>query len=513
MQIQLKTLLTEYADEMHAGNAALFIGAGLSRPGGFVDWKELLFDIAKEINLEIVREQHDLVAVVQYYLNRRGGDRSYLNKVLTDAFDKPGVRTDNHQVIARLPIPTIWTTNFDRLIEGALREAHRSYDLKTRDPEIARSTKGRDVVLYKMHGDIAQTDQIIICQDDYERYARQHPIFQNVLEGDLLTKTFLFLGFSFTDPNLRYMLGHLRSLLEGNKRQHYTIMRKVRYVWDIDEVKAQDDFEYEANKQTHQIDNLDRYSIDTLLVEHYDQVTEILNALEQKYYERNIYVSGGARDDEQFRWQKLNEFNRQLGRRLIKENRRLFSDFRSSVGRALLAGALPELYQKELSIEKYLLSPLPTRMPAERSEAAFGRACREEMITKCGFAIYVGGSGSDYEEVMHDFEFSKGLKTIPIPIGVSGTAARDIWEKIQPTVETCYQRAVPARTFAKLNDDSLDEGQLLDAVFEIIDKMSKREPELAKRSDEETRRTVFAKLRKDYPNLPSETLREIVGHL
>lgn len=497
---------------MHAGNAAMFIGAGLSRPAGFVDWRELLYEIAKEIDLEVEKE-HDLVAVVQYYLNRRGGDRSYLNKVLKEAFDKPGVCTENHKIIARLPINTIWTTNFDRLIETALREAHRSFDVKSRDEEVAHSTKGREVVLYKMHGDIAQADRVIICEDDYERYTRRHPIFQNVLEGDLLTKTFLFVGFSFTDPNLRYMLGHLRSLLESNKRQHYTIMRKVRYEWGIDEARAQEDFEYQANKQELQVRNLDRYSIDAHLVDDYDQITQILHALEGKYNERSVYVCPVVGSLGECGARNVSKLCQQLGRRVIKSNRSVCTDFRSGAGRSLLGGALPELHAKEFSIEKYLLSPLPRKISVVESEAPFGRIHREEIIQKCGFAIFIGGSGSDYDEVMADYEFTKGLRTIPIPIAVSGNAARDIWEKIRPEVDTVYQKAVALSTFERLKDDSLDDDQILDAVFEIIDKVCGRKPELAKRSDEQIRRTIFAELKRNHPTLPMDALRQIVGHL
>jgi len=223
---------------MHEGDAAVFVGAGMSRPAGFVDWKGLLRECAKELNLDIDRE-HDLVAVAQYYLNHRGRDRSSLNQILRNEFDKPVTSTKNHEIIANLPITTIWTTNFDTLIEDALRKNRKSVDVKSRDKDIATHKKGRDTVLYKMHGDIARPDETVICKDDYEQYARNHPIFQNTLEADLLSKTFLFLGFSFSDPNLEYMLGHLRSLLEDSKREHYAVMRKVRLNWHKDKLEAQ----------------------------------------------------------------------------------------------------------------------------------------------------------------------------------------------------------------------------------------------------------------------------------
>lgn len=62
------------------GNAALFVGAGLSRPAGYVDWKELLREIADDLDLEVDRE-YDLIALAQYHCNYRGS-RSKLNEKL-----------------------------------------------------------------------------------------------------------------------------------------------------------------------------------------------------------------------------------------------------------------------------------------------------------------------------------------------------------------------------------------------------------------------------------------------
>ena len=50
---------------MQSASAALLIGAGLSRPAGFVDWKQLMRQCAEAVGLD-VRREYDLVAVAQY---------------------------------------------------------------------------------------------------------------------------------------------------------------------------------------------------------------------------------------------------------------------------------------------------------------------------------------------------------------------------------------------------------------------------------------------------------------
>ena len=74
----IKEFKKNYIKAMQEGYAAIFAGAGLSRASGFVNWKELLRDIAEEISLDVDRET-DLVEVAQFYCNESGG-RSGINE-------------------------------------------------------------------------------------------------------------------------------------------------------------------------------------------------------------------------------------------------------------------------------------------------------------------------------------------------------------------------------------------------------------------------------------------------
>lgn len=92
-----------FATEINNGYAAIFAGAGLSVPAGFVNWKALLKDLAEEINLDINRES-DLTMVAQYYCN--SFNRSRINDKIVNAFTTLKLGSDNHQILARLDIDT-----------------------------------------------------------------------------------------------------------------------------------------------------------------------------------------------------------------------------------------------------------------------------------------------------------------------------------------------------------------------------------------------------------------------
>lgn len=476
MLIGRRQLVKDFVSAMHEGDAAFFIGAGLSRPSGFVDWRGLLRECASELGLDIDRE-HDLVAIAQYYLNRRNRDRARLNKILKTEFDKPAAFTKNHEIIGRLPVSTIWTTNFDKLIEMAIERTGRQVEVKSRDIQLALPVKGKEKILYKMHGDISNPDEIIICKDDYERYTREHEVFQNQLSADLVSKTFLFLGFSFNDPHLDYMLGHLRSLLEDSKRPHYAIMRKARLDLHRERDEAERIFKYEKTKQELKIEDLHRYSIETHLIDNFDEITSILESLERNYYMRNIFVSGSAHEFGEFGEDRMRDLCMQLGERVIDQECRLISGMGLNIGDSVVKGALLRLYETgKLGLEKHLtIRPFPRNLPQGVVEEAFNKKYRTDMISKCGIAIFIAGTSRTAPEsvgVLQEYELAKNLKKTPIPIGATGFAARQIWESMQTDLDAWFGFSGNAELFARLNDPLLGNHELIDVVFEIIQKIS-----------------------------------------
>lgn len=193
MEQHLNRFVDTYSKAVKENNAAIFAGAGLSIPAGFVNWKNLLRDIAAELNLDIDRE-NDLIAIAQYHFNEKGNNRHKLNQLLIDEFTQGTSVTTNHKILAALPIQTYWTTNYDKLIEKAIEEEGKTADTKITQENLSTNISKRDAVVYKMHGDISLPDQAILTKDDYEGYNEKRPLFTTALQGDLVAKTFLFAG-------------------------------------------------------------------------------------------------------------------------------------------------------------------------------------------------------------------------------------------------------------------------------------------------------------------------------
>src|SRR4029077_2971493 len=147
MDPDAEAFISKYLTELREDNVAVFLGAGLSKSAGFVDWIELLSPIAKQLGLDARRES-DLVGVAQYHVNANAANRHELNQLLIDQFSDLVEPTENHKILPRLPIKTYWTTNYDRLIEKALEFGGKRVDAKYTKEQLATTKRGRDAVVY-----------------------------------------------------------------------------------------------------------------------------------------------------------------------------------------------------------------------------------------------------------------------------------------------------------------------------------------------------------------------------
>lgn len=221
---QQKTFINTFVTEIINGDAAIFAGAGLSASLGFVDWKNLLRDLAEDINLDINRES-DLVSVAQYHFNKF--KRGKINNKIVNEFTTLKKGSVNHEILARIGIETFWTTNYDQLIEKTLESEGKTVEVKIRNEDFSRNIKKKNAIVYKMHGDKNSPDDAVLTKDDYETYNDKREFFSTSLRGDLLSKTFLFIGFSFDDPNLEYILSRIKVLLKDNTPTHYCFFKEV----------------------------------------------------------------------------------------------------------------------------------------------------------------------------------------------------------------------------------------------------------------------------------------------
>nr|VFJ55512.1 MAG: SIR2-like domain-containing protein [Candidatus Kentron sp. FW] len=472
--------IKRYAEALSSGDAALFAGAGLSRAAGYVDWRDLLREIAVDLELDIDQET-DLVTLAQYHCNEKRGTRWRLNQAIVDRLSDVATPTRIHRILVRLPISTAWTTNYDRLLERAFEDAGKVVDLKLSQENLVHTRRGRDVVVYKMHGCVSQSHEAVITKDDYEQYGNTRPLFVESLKGDLIGKTFLFLGFSFTDPNIDYILSRVRILLGENVREHFCVMRRPPRPSEADS-RQEAEYEYELRKTELRRTDLLRFGIETVWVDGFSHIEPLLAALSSFVHRKSVFVSGAAFDPAPLGRDRLDALAREIGMRLIREDYNLVSGFGSGLGEQCVIGALRGLYgiPRGEDSERLVVRPFPRVEP--ENQLRQNTRHREDLIARSGVLIVMAGNrerakGSGetepspgvFEEV--DIALREGKPVIPI--GATGHAAREIWEKAMGNPERYLPGIETKGALEILGDSNATNEALLNAVFELLAKSQK----------------------------------------
>lgn len=475
-KIKLEEFYNNYLESLDEGRAALFVGAGMSQPTGFVNWKELMREIAEDLDLDVNKET-DLIAVAQYHVNKYMG-RTRLNKALIGEFTKVANLTDNHRQLALLPVHTVWTTNYDPLLEDAFHDANRRVDVKITSENLAYTIPQKDVTLYKMHGDISLPHEAVLTKEDYETYELNRAIFSTKLKGDLVEKTFLFLGFSFTDPNIEYILSRIRSLIgQENQREHYCIMR-----WPQPPTTGSSDstdYEYTCHRMDLRIRDLGRYGIQTIVIDDYTDVTKILKELNHRSHRKNLFISGSAHEYAPLGRTRIDAIGKALGIEIIERGYNLVSGLGLGIGDVVILGAMEALYSDEYidPNDRLYLHPFPQSIPKGMTKGDLYTKYRKTILSRSGIVIFLCGNKLDAASgetviasgVLEEFNIAKNLGKYLIPIGASGHAAGQIWHEVKKSVTEFYPGGGVEGYFEILGDSNRTDEELVEAVFAIID--------------------------------------------
>lgn len=473
MNNSIDAFINKYVKEIVNNNAVFFAGAGFSKAAGYVDWKKLLTEIAKELDLDVNKE-NDLVALAQYCYNKNL-NRSTINDVIFEEFSKQKTPTQNHRILAKLPISIIWTTNYDDLIEKAFEDSQRIVDVKSCNKHLSITKPGRDCIIYKMHGDKNNPDEAILIKDDYESYYRKHAQFISALAGDLISKTFLFVGFSFEDPNLDYILSRIRVEYQDNPKQHYAIMKSI----DPKDYSNPAEYDYAKRKNDFFIEDLKRYKIEALMIDDFSEISDILREIERRLSLNNVFISGSAEEYGQFNEKEADEFIKKLSGRLIQENYNIISGFGVGVGSSVISGALEEIYMqnKRINDNRLLLRPFPQGTEAK----VLWQQYREDMISRAGISIFVFGNKKDGDQVVSaggvksEFEIAVSMKNIVVPVGCTGYMSNELWRMVDSNMALYFGNVTDEmkETFSKLNQKSTNE-ELINNIIKFIEQLRRK---------------------------------------
>lgn len=183
------------------GDVILFVGAGISMNSGLPGWGELFRPLSESVDYLPVGANlttEYLLTVAQYYENKNG--RHALVRYLMESLDTTAkFPSEIHSIVSELPVKTIFTTNYDDLLEKTYREKGQKTILIVENFEFAFSSE-KSIKIVKLCGDINRPNSLVVTKRDFNVFPVSHSNVLEKLRNLLETKTVLFLGYSLKDP-------------------------------------------------------------------------------------------------------------------------------------------------------------------------------------------------------------------------------------------------------------------------------------------------------------------------
>ncbi|WP_082982073.1 SIR2 family protein [Mycolicibacterium mucogenicum] len=451
MPIRRAELIETYGQAILSGNAAVFIGAGLSRAAGYPDWGGLLAPMQTRCSIPY---HADLPLVAEYItLDAANGGRQALESHIIAAMatvdPKP---TSSHFDLKRLAIKEIWTTNYDRLIETAIPEAV----VVAGDDAIHHIASQRRAII-KMHGSISPCGDWeqppIITRSDYERYETEHPRTWTVLRSSYMSRTMLFLGFSFSDPNVEILLRLARTLGTASSDRHIAVLKPPTGA----EVTADDIRRYHL-----QIGDLENSGITVCEIDDHAEIPDLLAELVLRTRPAHLFVSGSAGLNEDATAEEEEEvvgpWCAAIARLLVDETHWTIASLGGRAGWCT-SRDVARTRRKEGTYDPARLvihfrgkSARPV-VPDERvGTSIYTDLSREELVPsvldQCRALIAICGG----ERTADEIAWANEQRVAVIPIAASGGAAHQYWLDHERTPPNIGSRPVDLGTWGRLND-------------------------------------------------------------
>lgn len=439
--ITLRELRSQYGAALRSGNAALFVGAGLSLSAGAPSWSKLVRDLAGIAGIPAVQAGAlDFPALVDYA--EVANPTRVRNKIYKEI--GAGLRTEPsraHHLLARLPLSEIWTTNYDALIEAALRAHHRDFQVVTEDADIDHilaSGSHSETRVFKPHGSAESHTRIargvVLSRRHYARNLFDRPRMLEHLRQTIRTRPTLFLGTSFTDPTLFYHV--LGTIPKASDVQHYRVTRLPPIPEDDGAIE---EYGHQLRLEELQARSLEKfYKVRTIFIDDFHEVDLLLEDLAVSATCLNFYVGGSVSapghraptaDPDRHR-----ALCRWLGQKVFEtgDAKILSGEFHVNVGRHSVLGALAQMVERynqraiAMARDRTVYVLVPHRTYGELSSlpaaevAEIATAIRRDLCAKLGCMFVVEGGGGTMDEAIGTLEARRWV----VPLGFTGGTAR-----------------------------------------------------------------------------------------
>lgn len=441
-------LIQRFGNAVASHEASIFIGAGTSIPSGYPGWTDLMSFAQAELGLGASFE--DLALLAQYYIANVAGGRDRLeDEILRALLAVTPIPNPTYHLLAEIPVQDYWTTNYDTLLESSVQTPL----VLSEDENLLNFGLRGQRRIYKMHGSLMShghssprgAPRFIVAREDFENYPLTHPRMWAQLVATFLTKSMLFLGFSFTDPNILHLFRLVRQQVGIRNREHFTVMRRPS---TSDEIKL---FELRSR-------DLSDLGVRVCEVSSFSEIDEIIKQLVRRTRDPKIFVAGSL-DSTPPNTSQLLEL---IGSHLATTDASVVTS--GPLGRILCYSFASTLVAKRRyepdRIHLYYQSSLGAARDIEMRLGVvrfYGNSrtdMRERGLSNVRALLIAGGGSGTAEEVA----IAKRLGIPIVPLATTGGIAAIEWASMQTnlTAYTYGGQAISPGDFELLNHPSVN---------------------------------------------------------
>ncbi|MFZ3102823.1 MAG: SIR2 family protein [Desulfitobacteriaceae bacterium] len=446
------TLINKFSEALYQNRATIFVGTGISLPSCGIGWYELLKPLAAELGISPNNDTDDFALISQYIVNSHVGNRGPLINEITEVLTMEYSLNEYHHLLRLINVSTIWTTNYDTFLEHAFGEF--SIDVKVSDKDIARKVSEYQVEIIKMHGCIKSSthEDIVITQEDYEDFFINRPATTVRLKNDLLKKTFLFIGYSYRDPDLNNIMVEARRLSGKATQQHFMVLKKEK---DPEKRRRQDLW----------CNNLKRVGISCVLIDKWKELEEILLFIGQKSRGKTVYVVGSLQE-------RGGQVARDLGKELASlKDLTLISGQAAGISNMVVSAFAEECINQKIDVNTRLRTfPNPyavdPRLSDNRKLLPLLKKWRSRLLSSTQIVLVFDGETVTKAEI--EVAHSLNCKIIPI-FTVETNKESDLVKELMTDEEVIsFLRESAPEYLIKLSDFSVTVKDVLECVARIL---------------------------------------------
>lgn len=278
--------IDQLQEQLLIDSFSIFCGAGATADLTRRKWEDIFHEKTKQFyNAKLTNDIYLLSDFEKNYYNSDNFYKDIKSKLAVNS----GISRHIESII-KLNLNHIWTTNFDEIIENAIKKEFgvEPVVLSTSKDLLSKNLNVEHIV-YKLNGTVKDENSMVLTKTDFFDYFKKQRLFFEILKRQLVLDSFLFIGYSFQDDLVLNALREIKEVFPENGKTHYRFVIRENNKSSKDKALKAEFAKYEQQYY------MDKYNIQSIPLESFTDIDVYLNELYRRFCNHNILFCGSFR--------------------------------------------------------------------------------------------------------------------------------------------------------------------------------------------------------------------------